>query len=52
MPNGQPYVLGGQVIIEKVGRDDGGEYQCWDKNTDNNTHQAKTVNVQCKYLVT
>ena len=55
MPNGQPYILGGQVIIERVGREDGGEYQCWDNNTTTTTttttthnYRGKVVNVQCK----
>ena len=50
MPNGQPYILGGQVIIERVGREDGGEYQCWDNSSTTTTHnyRGKVVNVQCK----
>ena len=48
MPNGQSRVLGGQVIIEKIGREDGGEYQCWDM-MDNTTTQHKHVNILCKY---
>ena len=48
MPNGQSRVLGGQVIIEKIGREDGGEYQCWDM-MDNTTTQHKQVNILCKY---
>ena len=49
MPNGERLVLGGQVIIEKIGREDGGEYQCWDV-TDNTTITTKHVNVLCKLL--
>ena len=42
MPNGQPYIAGGQVIIERVGREDGGEYQCWDTT---HNYRGKVVNV-------
>merc|ERR1711892_1610783 len=28
MPNGEPSIAGGQVIIHSAGRGDGGEYQC------------------------
>ena len=48
MPNGEREVVGGQVIIERVGREDGGEYQCWDLR-DNSTNISKHVNVLCKY---
>ena len=48
MPNGERSVLGGQVIIERIGREDGGEYQCWDLVT-NKTNTHKYVNVLCKY---
>jgi len=44
MPNGERSVLGGQVIIERIGREDGGEYQCWDLVT-NRTNTHKYVNV-------
>ena len=48
MPNGERSVLGGQVIIERIGREDGGEYQCWDLVT-NKTNTHKYVNVLCEY---
>ena len=48
MPNGQPYIIGGQVIIERVGRNDGGEYQCWDNSLGLHIFRSKIVNVQCK----
>ena len=50
MPNGQPYILGGQVILERVGRKNRGEYQCWDNSSTTTTHnyRGKVVNVQCK----
>lgn len=44
MPNGQAMVAGGQVIIERVGREDGGEYQC--RRGQHTRH--KLVNVLCK----
>ena len=47
MPNGEMSVMGGQVIIEKIGREDGGEYQCWNM-MDNTTNTHKYVNVLCK----
>ena len=50
MPNGQRSVLGGQVIIEKIDREDAGEYQCWD-TLDNSTQQHKYVNVLCKLTI-
>jgi len=46
MPNGQPYIIGGQVIIERVGRNDGGEYQCWDNSSGLHIFRSKIVNVQ------
>ena len=49
MPNGERQVVGGQVIIERVGREDGGEYQCWDLR-DNTTNISKYVNVLCEYF--
>ena len=49
MPNGERRVVGGQVIIERIGREDGGEYQCWDLLT-NTTNIHKYVEVLCKYL--
>ena len=49
MPNGEPYIPGGQVIIERVGRGDGGEYQCMENTTDGTTISTKMVDVQCKY---
>ena len=49
MPNGERQVVGGQVIIERVGREDGGEYQCWNLR-DNNTNISKFVNVLCEYF--
>ena len=30
MPTGQVVVLGGQVIVEHVSKEDGGRYVCWD----------------------
>ena len=48
MPNGERSVMGGQVIIERIGREDGGEYQCWDL-VSNKTNTHKYVNVLCKY---
>ena len=51
MPNGELYIPGGQVIIESVGRGDGGEYQCVENTTDGTTISAKMVYVQCKYRV-
>ena len=48
MPNGERSVLGGQVIIERIGREDGGEYQCWDL-VSNKTNTHKYVNVLCEY---
>ena len=47
MPNGEIAVMGGQVIIEKIGREDGGEYECWNM-LDNTTTTHKYVNVLCK----
>ena len=47
MPNGEIEVMGGQVIIEKIGREDGGEYECWNM-LDNTTTTHKYVNVLCK----
>jgi len=44
MPNGERSVMGGQVIIEKIGRDDAGEYECWDLMK-NSTNTHKYVNV-------
>jgi len=44
MPNGEIAVMGGQVIIEKIGREDGGEYECWNM-LDNTTTTHKYVNV-------
>jgi len=46
MPNGQSYILGGQVIIERLGRYDGGEYQCWDNSSGVQIFRSKIVNVQ------
>ena len=48
MPNGSSSIPGGQVIIERVGRGDGGEYQCVENITDGSTYAGKVVNVQCK----
>ena len=47
MPNGSPYILGGQVIIERVTRFQAGEYECVDNTTDGST-ATKVVNVLCK----
>ena len=49
MPSGELYIPGGQVIIESVWREDGGEYQCVENTTDGTTYQAKMVDVQCEY---
>ena len=50
MPNGKPHIPGGQVIIERVGRGDGGEYQCVENTTEGTTNTAQIlVNVQCKH---
>ena len=51
MPNGEPYIPGGQVIIESVERGDGGEYRCLENKTDGATYRAKMVDVQCKYRI-
>ena len=48
-PNGEPSIPGGQVIIERVGRGDGGEYQGLVNRTDCTTISTKMVDVQCKY---
>ena len=50
MPNGEASVMGGQVIIEKIDREDAGEYQCWDMR-DNITNTHKYVNVLCEYII-
>jgi len=44
MPNGSPYISGGQVIIKRVSRQDGGEYQCVNNITDGSTAK-KLINV-------
>ena len=49
MPNGEVSVLGGQVIIERLGREDGGEYECWDL-AGNSTHTSKHVTVLREYI--
>ena len=50
MPNGEPSIAGGQVIIYSAGRGDGGEYQCMATAPDGATLTANIlVNVLCKY---
>ena len=48
MPNGQDYIGGGQVILEKVGREDSGEYQCVDTSAEEKFFKDILVNVLCK----